>query len=201
MRLRDMSLAAALLAGCGSNEGRSSATAAPTSSPAPVAAAAAAPPPPPPPAIPQVVHAQHMASFTSERLQHCSDFTIVLRPGPARHEPWPPEGWPPQRIPPGAEEIEIPQDCEKQFADRTVYATCTHRTDETSDTLEKHAMGLQSFYSGVVYTTDAWMTQCMREGGTWWRMDENDSRAQMARAEYQLAESQDELRRLQERRR
>jgi hypothetical protein len=115
-------------------------------------------------------------------------------------EPWPPPGFTPADIPPAEGQLAISQDCERQFADRTVFATCTHRIDETDRRFERHAIGVVTHYSGSVYTTDAWMTQCMREGGTWWRMDENDSRAEIARAEYDLAASRAQLERLRGRR-
>lgn len=155
--------------------------AAPTSPPAPTPAVQPVTAP-----DPRLHHEVHRAVMVDRKLAMCTDVEHWLSPPAAPNgEPWPPIDWPPPDLPVDEGTLVLARTCAEQFADRTVFGRCIIRSPTTQRFV--YVMDVR-YYDGRVYTDDTAMTSCLRDQGDWSRLDENDPRAQLARAEADLAE-------------
>lgn len=126
------------------------------------------------------------------KLAMCTDEEKWLSPpSPPSQEPWPPSDWPSGWPPLGEGEIELQRPCVEQFADRTVFATCSNDSPASN----RFVFSVRThYYEGSVYLDDVAMTACLRVHGTWWRMDMSDPRARLAKAEAEVEQTRARMR-------
>ncbi|MBP7683924.1 MAG: hypothetical protein KBB95_18600 [Deltaproteobacteria bacterium] len=121
------------------------------------------PPPPPPPTvqpIPEVqdrVSVASFAAFKGDQLDQCVDMAATIHAGIDASMPdmggETPEGM-----------VAISHPCAEQFADRTVWATCTLSGESERGSL----VFTEHHYSfSAVYESDAMMRTCLESRGVW----------------------------------